>query len=79
MNCQTCGHTFDCIFPSALWWCPRCGSIETRGTLGEGTCTPQLVKLCREFEPAVFPKWQDLWRRLGIEESIHTPEERKAP
>ncbi len=86
MACPTCSHTMQCVTaPSfgviGVFWCPRCGTIkrQTDTPNGDTAEVPKLVERCREF----YPHWVMLsdpaanaWRRLGIAESINTPEGR---
>ncbi len=82
MACVTCGHTMQRIntrgTTSAWFWCPRCGTIreEVTGAAPDDS-VPKLVERCREFEDLWLPLSPDGWKRLGIAEAIHTPDERK--
>jgi Zn-finger nucleic acid-binding protein len=83
MSCPNCGHTMQSIMEPVgiIHWCPRCGSVKTKGgTLYE---TPKLVERCREFEKycAEAHGWMQTnvhqqWFSLGIPESIHVPGDR---
>jgi len=92
MSCPTCDHTIQHIGQTLdgptrrdIWWCPRCGTIRVDGYRAFDE-KPKLVGLCREFEsePNIhgnaavdFFLVGELWRRLGINESINKPEDRK--
>jgi hypothetical protein len=76
MSCPTCGHTMQGI-GYGMFHCPRCGTVQS----AEGTVTvPALVERCRKlpdqmrFMPLAF---SEAWYRLGIEEAINTPENRR--
>ncbi len=86
MTCPTCDHTmeFICRQTEVLrhFQCPRCGTMVAEYNDGHrNVYVPKLVERCREFENE-FPKeniaqyYRNTWKRLGISESIHTPEER---
>jgi hypothetical protein len=75
MACPTCDHTIGRI-AGEVFWCPRCGTLKVGNT---ATLTPQLVWRCREFASTLGPSWKNLWHRLGIEEAVNTPNERKEP
>jgi hypothetical protein len=83
MTCDTCGHTMQGLPTTpnrTLDWCPRCGTLKAVAESGFTTTKePNLVGRCREFGPVLLPSLRGLWHRLGIEESIHRPEERQAP
>ncbi len=79
MTCNNCDHTMQCV-SIGMFWCPRCGTIKN-----EMIFTPMLVKRCRDFEtdpllPLLLLGGEvfQVWRRLGIVESIHVPSERSA-
>lgn len=89
MSCPTCGGTMqrlaDIGLAVSIFWCPRCGTTRRRfGDFVERIedTRPALVGKCREFEAnaALGSKYVSQaaadWRRLGIAEAIHRPEER---
>ncbi len=83
MSCPTCSHTMGLIGycnGGSAYHCPRCGTVKHTNNFGDGeprVYVPKLVERCREFtQHAVEPETMTLWLRLGIAESIHTPEER---
>jgi hypothetical protein len=64
---------------SELFWCLRCGTIRWHPLLPEKLtvdAAPKLVERVRKYRDQTFLD-EHLWRSLGIEESIHRPEERK--
>ncbi len=78
MSCPTCSHTvhrLGCQFSGdpavckGTFWCPRCGTITTDGSVS----IPALVDRCRAFEHDPAPH---RWRGLGIKESIRPEGER---
>ena len=82
MSCPTCDHTMAGI-GYGMFHCARCGSLD----LGDGVpgpiVIPALVMRAREFEThpllpllAVKGEIGKLWLRLGIAESINTPDNR---
>lgn len=89
MTCPTCGHSIQMVVNSdaIVHVCPRCGTLrEQSGTEGIPNWTvPKLVEMCREFAAATFTpdglsglkntEYHDLWRSLGIAESIATTTE----
>ncbi len=83
MSCPACDHTMECVVPD-LFWCPRCGTIRARAD-EPGVAnplflnqSPKLVERCREFAAtATGSNLLSCWHRLGIAESINTPENRK--
>lgn len=88
MACPNCDHTMTSM-PSAQgitrYWCPRCGTLRETMRGGEiRDSTPVLVSQCREFRTAAYrdliapPSLIEMWRMLGIEESIETPERRRS-
>ncbi len=88
--CPTCGHDATCLCAGSttVWRCEQCGTVMTQRFTerdGDGfkTYVPKLVERCREFgkalaDPCSHPVESDwwAWRRLGIQESIHKPEDR---
>lgn len=74
MACEVCDHTLSSLAPG-IFWCERCGSVK--GCHADGsTMMPKLVERCRSFGETLGPSWRQLWHRLGIDESIHKPEDR---
>lgn len=82
MACPTCDHTMEGI-GYGFFHCPRCGTMRN----GDGSLTvPALVERCREFAgnaitAAKVDRHEEWvlrqWHRLGIAESISTPENRR--
>lgn len=87
MSCPTCDHTMHCLGRTeddrTWWWCPRCGSVFHEGPdqLPMPPGVPKLVERCRTFHVlGCNPDTLKIWAKLGIEESIYRPEDRrKAP
>jgi hypothetical protein len=83
MPCHNCNHTIQRVGASGsggVFWCPRCGGlkfVETDGCQEAKNQTPSLVSRCQEFSSTLGPEWFRLWQKLGIEESIFLPGERK--
>ena len=81
MSCPTCGHTMQNVanFGSlSIYHCPRCGTVKSEENYV--TYVPEIVQRCREFaehDDGLQVQQRPLWNRLGIEESIHLPNERK--
>ena len=73
MACPTCDHTMQ-RFDSGYFWCPRCGTLKSDDEIS--IQRPMVVNRCREFASTLGDYWKQLWRRLGIEESIYLPSER---
>jgi hypothetical protein len=75
VNCPTCSHTMQQI-AEYLWNCPRCGTCRTASGI---VTVPKLVGRCRHFENSLLPgtAMADVWRILGIEESINLPDNRR--
>jgi hypothetical protein len=69
------------------FWCSRCGTISQPKDNGNPTDfhVPKLVERCRQFEDGIGrdinqEAWPGkIWHKLGISESIRTPEERDKP
>jgi hypothetical protein len=76
MSCPTCDHSMACV-GDFLFHCERCGTL--RNDRLNYTVAPKLVERCRQFGETLGPAWGALWHRLGIEESIALPHERKIP
>ena len=87
-GCPTCGHTMAKLCVSqqgdSHFHCERCGTVvvETGDTIDpRDVYVPKLVERCREYE-GEFDKeniaqfYRNTWNRLGIRESIHSPEDR---
>lgn len=74
MSCPNCDHTMQQIDVSKYFWCPRCGTLKPEDGFAE---TPKLVLRCRDFEHFVNEDLSVAWHRLGIEESINPPGNRK--
>jgi len=86
--CPTCDHTMQRIGnadhdQNGIYWCPRCGSIqELKGILVATVvdqAVPNLVERCRKYEAELdtpMGRTRANWYRLGIRESINTPENR---
>lgn len=76
MPCPTCDHTMQLI-TRGVFWCPRCGTLKVNG---QEDAAPMLVERCRQFTWhsawRLAPHLAAEWNRLGIEESIKTPENR---
>ncbi len=81
MACPTCSHTMAALGVAEremIFLCPRCGTTRQGGNV----YVPKLVERCREFRDkaengmGLSPASAHLWHRLGIAESIHTPEGR---
>lgn len=80
MSCPTCDHTMQavCNHMPPAFWCPRCGTLKME-RYASGT-TPLLVDRVRAFGDNSRPILQgerDLWLRLGVEESIRLPADRR--
>jgi hypothetical protein len=85
MSCPTCDHTMASIAHETLhiWQCERCGTLKTQHFLGidpPNFYVPKLVGRCREFaqrfdQPAKV--LAQMWRHLGIAESINLPADRR--
>lgn len=89
MSCPTCSHTMShvgiAVDGASLYHCPRCGTLRRVVWFSQGQKinddVPMLVGRCREFgealqtidEPSVL---RSEWGRLGVWESINTPEDR---
>jgi len=63
-----------------MFHCPRCGTLV--GCYADGSAlVPALVARCREFGRALRhvarPPDERDWHRLGIDEAIATPAQRK--
>jgi hypothetical protein len=81
MSCPCCDHTLAQIVPGVAH-CERCGTLVTETDV----YTPKLVERCRRFRNSVGEvvgfgsselDMKRLWHRLGIEESIALPQERR--
>lgn len=87
MACPTCSHTLAKLCEvdrNKYFHCERCGTIVVEhSNAWETVYVPRLVERCREFHrQAVAQKTDrtaDVWRRVGIAESIQPPGERKEP
>ncbi len=79
MSCPTCGHTMQAIAHDGVpgaFWCPRCGTVTTNES-HPASFVPKLVERCRDFKAEGLPREQSgRWYKIGIAESIHTPEKR---
>ncbi len=80
MPCKTCNHTVHSV-AVGMWWCPRCGTLQDEGAPPGDTYVPQLVRHCRELERDYilcdeYPPLTTDWARLGLAESINTPDRR---
>lgn len=73
MPCPTCDHTMERVVGDVTW-CPRCGTIQVDDA---DVGVPKLVQRCRRFarEP-MTPEQAAAWHRIGLTESINTPENR---
>lgn len=84
--CPTCDHTMQSLGycdGGTVWHCPRCGTVKHHdqfaGEAPPKIYVPALVARCRQlpdamrFMPLAF---EEAWHRLGIAESINTPENR---
>ncbi len=90
MSCPTCSHSMVCLGTDEgkglkFFLCERCGTVKRVGAANPdsefGVYVPKLVERCREYErrevqQGNYPSIYETWRRLGIEESIHRPEDR---
>ncbi len=82
MACPTCSHTMQTFGSIGNFWCPRCGTIKRDHPGCDTTEAPKLVERCREFRDkaengmGLSSASAHLWHRLGIAESINTPEKR---
>jgi len=65
-------------FPNKdIFWCPRCGTLKAM-LMSERASEierPKLVDRCREYRK--LDVIADEWWRLGIEEAIHVPQDRR--
>jgi hypothetical protein len=68
MSCPTCTHTMQTV-AKETFWCPRCGTLKLRSGL-DTDHTPRLVVRCQRFAETLGPRWLELWRTMGIEESV---------
>lgn len=86
MSCPTCDHTMEriCTFEpdvdgdgSGVFICPRCGTYIIEGSL-DSPHVPKIVSRCRSFESCLLRHTlkMDLWRNMGIAESINLPKDR---
>lgn len=88
MSCPTCDHTMFYVGGEAQKFhlCPRCGTLKVQVCQGDPMFyVPQLVRRCQEFDNYFMCQiegganandvWQD-WKRRGLEEAIHKPEDR---
>lgn len=57
------------------FWCPRCGTIKEKDGVGAPQF-PLLVGRCRRFAETLGPSWAQMWKILGIAESINLPKDR---
>lgn len=75
MPCPTCEHTMQKL--GDYFWCPRCGTVQASFGYPEPEA-PALVQRCRDFAKAREATLciEGDWTRLGISESINTPENR---
>jgi hypothetical protein len=89
MSCPTCDATLEKITSECVadwFWCPRCGTLVQQVSRGELPYhveiePPKLVVRCRRFwefpsTQGENPGWRDLWRMLGISESIYRRKDR---
>ncbi len=78
MACPTCSHTMSGLGHS-VFHCPRCGTVRQ----SDAVYVPALVWRVREFRDqsnggkGLAQSARDLWRSLGVEESLAPPGERK--
>ncbi len=91
MSCPTCSADMPILVPGPMlsyYLCERCGTVCAFNKSGERrhTFIPKLVERCRRFKKEMDDAFAvqgmfnvSLWDSLGIEESIHLPEERKVP
>lgn len=81
MACPTCGEAMKGVGDYGAW-CPVCGTLcplnQQYPSAKNGTAIPKLVERCREFDKMMNSSEfdDDLWRRLGVSESIHLPANR---
>ncbi len=84
MPCPTCSHTMEAFAGGGpedeltRFLCPRCGTVKvTEPDVPDEIYVPKLVERCREFQATLGPLLNGtIWCRLGIAESINTPERR---
>lgn len=82
MSCPTCGHTLQRVGAdgsSAVFWCPRCGTIRAvhGSRLFVDDEAPALVGRVRRYMAEVGAGGPGtLFRTLGLDESVYTPEAR---
>lgn len=90
-DCPTCGHTLAAVstardFSRRVTMCSRCGTVIVSERCHHSwkllaMYVPKLVGRCQQFEEMLFDQvlspLPDAWRRLGIYEAIHRPEDRK--
>jgi hypothetical protein len=85
MSCPTCSHTMARIADgrTTVWHCDRCGTVKTEPGMGPPEYyVPKLVERIRRFRDlaenghGLSAASANLWHRLGIAESINTPEKR---
>lgn len=84
MPCPTCDHTMHLLVTDPngirIHHCPRCGTVSSGEYDAEPSVyVPKLVERCRKFEVLViegYSKGPECWNKLGIRESINTPENR---
>jgi hypothetical protein len=89
VSCPTCSGTLACIIVADMercFQCERCGTVTVdRKKTFDGafervaSYIPKLVGRCRQMEEqfADDGNFARYWIRLGIAESIETPEKRK--
>lgn len=84
MPCPTCSATLDAVsVEKSIWQCSRCGTMVMHPHSSHPHVTvPALVVRCRRFyveaAGALGPdaRVAEVWRRVGIAESIALPEDR---
>ncbi len=85
MSCPTCSHTMTPLgyCNGGTWlYCQRCGTASHYDQISamDGPPTvivPKLVERCRDFKAEGLPReHSERWRKIGIAESINTPEKR---
>ncbi len=84
MSCVSCGHTMEKV-DDYVFRCPRCGTMTVHwaGNSRSDTYVPKLVERVREFRRLHGTNLDEHmaadWHRLGLDESVNPPAERKAP
>lgn len=81
MSCPTCDHTMQAVFETAMYHCPRCGTLRLKRLDGSvDDRQPELVKRIHDaieqigLDPTEGP--HETLIRCGVEECIYPPPDR---